>query len=206
MEQIVNGDAAEVSFTGQIAVGEPLNTVWYNWDPEFDQSKVVVDYTIWQKALGAEKNLCRKGFFGILIAALIYCFGGGIQIVEVSRKLPKSGKAVPNYNKENELAIARRNLEMYREQETAYRKKTIPGTICLITGLPMVMLNISAIKPIGILLIIYGVKKWWDFFINSRNEFAFKISCFLSKKTLQTKIAREESKIKELEKDSFTDM
>ncbi len=164
MENIVNGDAAEVSFTGQIAVGEPLNTVWYNWNPEFDQSKVVVDYMIWQKDLGAEKNFCRKGFLGILIAALIYCFGGGIQIVEVSPKLPKSGKVVPNYNKENELAIARRNLEMYREQETAYRKKTIPGTICIIMGLPMVMLNISVLKPVGLLLIIYGVKKMVGFF------------------------------------------
>lgn len=81
MEHIVNGDAAEVSFTGQIAIGEPLNTVWYNWDPEFDQGKVVVDYTIWQKALGAEKNFCRAGLVGILIAALIYYLGGGIQII-----------------------------------------------------------------------------------------------------------------------------
>ena len=206
MEQIVNGDAAEVSFTGQIAIGEPLNTVWYNWDPEFDQSKVVVDYMIWQKELDTEKNLCRKGFWGILIAALIYCFGGGIQIVDVTRKLPKPGKPVSNYNKENELAIARRNLEMYREQEIVYRKKTIPGTICLIMGIPIVMLNLSVLKPAGLLLIFYGVKKWWDYFINSRNEFAFQISSFLSKKTLQTKIAREESKIKELEQDSFTDV
>ena len=81
MEQIVKGNAVEVSFTGQIAIGEPLNTEWYNWNPDFDQSKAIVDYTIWQKALGSENNFCCAGFWGLLIAALIYYFGGGIRIL-----------------------------------------------------------------------------------------------------------------------------
>lgn len=206
MERIVHGDAAEVSFVGQIQVGEPLDTVWYNWDPEFDQSKIVVEYVIWQKELGVEENFCRAGFWGIVLAVLIYYFGGGIQMIEVPLEMPKYGKVAHNYNLENELAIARRRLEMYRKQEKAYRKKTTIGTVCIIIGLLIIVLNAFLIKPIGLLFIIYGVKKWWNFFINSRNRYALKISSFFSIKTLQTKRAIVERKIEELEQESFTDM
>lgn len=89
MEHIVHGETAEVSFTGQIVNGEPLNTEWYNWNPEFDQSKVIVDYVILQKTLDTEKKLFCAGFWGILIAALIYHFGDGIKVIEVSPELPE---------------------------------------------------------------------------------------------------------------------
>ena len=206
MERIVHGDAAEVSFVGQIQVGGPLYTEWYNWDPEFDQSKIVVEYVIWQKELGAEENFCRVGFWGIVLAVLIYYFGGGIQMIEVPLEMPKYDKVAHHYDLENELAVARRRLEMYREQERAYRKKTTTGTVCIIIGLLIIVLNVFFIRPIGFLSIFYGVKKWWNFFINSRNRYALKISSFFSIKTLQTKRAIVERKIEELEQESFTDM
>ena len=60
--------------------------------------------------------------------------------------------------------------------------------------------NISVSALMGLVLIIYGVKKWWDRFINSENRHAMNIAKLFSLKTLQTKRAEEERKIEEYEK------
>lgn len=80
MEGIVQGGTLEVSFKGKIQKGKNINAEWYNKDPDFDQSKVVDDYVIWQKTIDMEKNLCYAGLLGMVIAALIYYFSGGIEI------------------------------------------------------------------------------------------------------------------------------
>jgi len=86
MERIVGGDTLEVSFNGKIQKGGAINQEWYNWNPNFDQSRVVADYVIWQKNIDKEKNLCYAGLLGMVIAALLYYFSGGIQIEEVSQE------------------------------------------------------------------------------------------------------------------------
>lgn len=200
MERIAQGEAAEVSFVGKIQAGEPLNTAWYDWNPEFDQSKIVVDYVIWQKTIDAEKLFCQAGFWGIVLAILIYHFFGEIQIIELPSESEENWKFVHNY-KDYELDNARRRLKVYMEKEIEYRKDAITGTICIIIGLPIVINNVFLINFFGSILIIYGVITWWTFFINSKNIVARKISRLFSIKTLQDKRAIEESKIEKLEQE-----
>ena len=205
MESIVHGDKAEVSFVGQIKKGGPLNTEWYNWNPELDQSKIVADYVIWQKTLDVEKNFCIAGFYGMVIAVLIYYFCGRIQIIEVQPETKKRSKV--GYDKENQLVISRKRLEMYEELERIYRKKRNIGTICIIIGFIIAfILELYELKAIGLLLMLYGSKKWWNFFINSKNRCAIEVARIFSMKTLQTKRAVEECKIEMIEKESLTEM
>lgn len=58
-------------------------------------------------------------------------------------------------------------------------------------------MTIPALALTGLVLIIYGMKKWWDRFINSENRHAMNIAKLFSMKTLQTKRAEEEHKIEE---------
>lgn len=74
MERIVDGDTINLSFMDKIQKGEAVNTAWYNWNTDFDQSKLMTDYVIWQKTVDMEKNLCFAGIFGMVIAVLVYYF------------------------------------------------------------------------------------------------------------------------------------
>lgn len=88
MESIANGETAEVSFVGQVKKGGlALNADWYNRNPEFDQSKVVTDYAVWQTTAETEKNLCIGGLLGMMIAVLIYFSYGRIRIMNVQPEL-----------------------------------------------------------------------------------------------------------------------
>lgn len=69
----------------------------------------------------------------------------------------------------------------------------VPGII----GLLLVMLG--RLERIELLLGIYGVKKWWDYFINSENKYAMKLAKFFSIRTLQVMREEEEIKIEVLE-------
>lgn len=202
MESIVDGRQIEVAFTGQVKKGGlSLNAEWYNWNPEFDQSKIVSDYSVWQTTAETEKNLCIGGFLGMMIAALIYFSYGRIRIMNVSPEMPKRGGSVYNYNKENELAIARRRLEMYEEQKKIYRKKSMIGMICIVMGILIILVaELLKLKAAGLIFIIYGGRKCWDFFINSSNRYAIEIARLFLIETLQNKRAEEECKIEELER------
>lgn len=202
MERIVYGDTLDLSFMGKIQKGEAVNTAWYNWNPDFDQSKLVTDYVIWQKTVDMEENLCFVGIFGIVIAVLIYYFSGGIRIVEVQPEPVNYTKFRYNYNKENELLIARKHLEKYEEWEKEYRVKKNVGMVCGIVGFLIVLR--TKLKWIGLILVIYGIKKCWNFFINSKNRYAVKVAKLFSIKTLQTKREEEELKIEVLENESLT--
>ncbi len=197
LERFVCGDTVEFSFSGIIQEGGPISTEWYGWDPDFDQSKVVAEYEIWQKSMEAETNLCFMGVLGMILAAWAYYSCDGIRILEVSKKPDPHVKFKYNYNKENELIIAKKRLEKYKEWEKEYRKNKKVGTVCGIAGFLMMLW--TNFKWIGLLLMIYGIKKWWDFFINSENKYAVKVAKLFSIKTLQTKRAEEEMKIEILE-------
>lgn len=196
MESLVKGASAEVPYAGLISRPiRSLNTAFYDRDPEFDQSRVVADYELHEKmTTEKEKNLLFVGLFGMAAAALIY-MRDGIRITEVSPEKKKDA-GIPNYNKENEMIIARRRLERYAEQERAYRKGGVIGTVCVIGGLFLVLV-MPALALMGLAFIIYGVKKWWDCFINSENRHAMNAAKLFSLKTLQTKKAEEERKIEE---------
>lgn len=198
MERIVKGDPAEVSFAGLLVrpVGS-LNTEFYDKDPEFDQSRLVTDLVLMQRTTEKEKNLFFLGLFGMVAAALIY-MRDGISITGVSPEKKKDA-GIPNYNKENEMIIARRRLERYAEQERVYRKMSVIGTGCVIGGLFLILAT-PALALMGLAFMIYGVKKWWDRFINSENRHAMNIAKLFSLKTLQTKKSEEERKLEEYEK------
>lgn len=195
MERIVNGDPVEVPFAGLLVRSvTSLNTEFYDMDPEFDQSRIVADYELHEKkTTEKEKNLLFVGLFGMAAAGLIY-MRDGIRVTEVPPEKKNAG--IPNYNKENEMIIARRRLERYAEQERAYRKMSAIGTVCVIGGLFLVLV-MPALALMGLAFMIYGVKKWWDCFINSENRHAMNIAKLFSLKTLQTKKAEEERKIEE---------
>lgn len=199
MERIVKGDPVEVPFAGLLVRPvRSLNTEFYDMDPEFDQSRVVADYELHEKmTTEKEKNLLFVGLFGMAAAGLIY-MRDGIRVTEVPPEKKKDA-GIPSYNKENEMIIARRRLERYAEQERAYRKMSVIGTGCVIGGLFLVLF-VPALALMGLVFMIYGVKKWWDRFINSENRHAMNVAKLFSLKTLQTKKAEEERKIEEYEK------
>lgn len=196
MERIVHGESVGFPFAGLLVRPvTSLNTAFYDRDPEFDQSRVVADYELHEKmTTEKEKNLLFVGLFGMAAAALIY-MRDGIRVTEVPPEKKKVA-GIPNYNRENEILIAKRRLERYAEQERVYRKMSVIGTGCVIGGLFLV-LTIPALALTGLVLIIYGMKKWWDRFINSENRHAMSIAKLFSLKTLQTKRAEEERKIEE---------
>lgn len=199
MERILNGDSAEIPFAGLLVKSAmPLNTEWYGRNPKFEQDRVVTEFVLMQKTTDAEKNLFFVGLCGMATAALLFFSYGGIHIVEVPPEKKKEADIL-GYNKENEISIARKRLERYAEQERAYRKMSVIGTGCVIGGLFLV-LAIPALALMGLVFMIYGVKKWWDRFINSENRHAMNIAKLFSLKTLQTKKAEEQHKIEEYEK------
>lgn len=192
MEHIVNDDPVEVPFAGLLVRSvTSLNTAFYDLDPEFDKSGVIMDYVLMQKTTEKEKNLLFVGLFGMAAAALIY-MRNGIKVTEVPPEKKIAG--IPNYNKENEMIIARRRLERYAEQERAYRKMSVIGTGCVAAGL-FALFALPFLRLPGLVFALYGCKTWWDRFIHSENRHARNIARLFSIRTLQDKKEEEERKI-----------
>lgn len=197
MESLVKGASAEVPFAGLLVRSNgALNTEFYDRDPEFDQSKVVTDYTLVQKTTEKEKNLLFIGLFGMGAALLTYVRGGGIRVKEVPPETKGDAGRIPNYNLENERIIARMRLEKYAQQERAYRKESVIGTGCVAAGL-FALFALPLLRLPGLVFVLYGFKTWWDRFIHSDGRRAREIARLFSIRTLQDKKEEEERKIEE---------
>lgn len=197
MESLVKGASAEVPFAGLLVRSNgALNTEFYDRDPEFDQSKVVTDYTLVQKTTEKEKNLLFIGLFGMGAALLTYVRGGGIRVKEVPPETKGAAGRIPNYNLENERIIARMRLEKYAQQERAYRKESVIGTGCVAAGL-FALFALPLLRLPGLVFVLYGFKTWWDRFIHSDGRRAREIARLFSIRTLQDKKEEEERKIEE---------
>ncbi len=40
------------------------------------------------------------------------------------------------------------------------------------------VLELYELKSVGLVVMIYGGKKWWNFFINSKNRYAVEVARF----------------------------
>lgn len=197
MESLVKGASAEVPFAGLLVRSNgALNTEFYDRDPEFDQSKVVTDYTLVQKTTEKEKNLLFIGLFGMGAALLTYVRGGGIRVKEVPPETKGDAGRIPNYNLENERIIARMRLEKYAQQERAYRRESVIGTGCVAAGL-FALIFLPFLRLPGLVFMLCGFKTWWNRFIHSDGRRAREIARLFSIRTLQDKKEEEERKIEE---------
>ena len=73
MDALVDGKIKSVQFTGEIKKGSWTNPTFYDHDAKFDQSRIVADYSIWEKGTGSEVNMCILGvYLGLFSAFFIY--------------------------------------------------------------------------------------------------------------------------------------
>ena len=117
MEELINGKTNIVPFTGQIKKGSDINSEFYNHDPDFDQGRIIAEYSLWEKGTDSERNLCILGLLGLVISWLLYRSAGGIEVREV---MDTTAKPQYNYDRENELDIANKLLEKYYAEEKSW--------------------------------------------------------------------------------------
>ena len=198
MDALVNGQIKSVQFTGEIKKGSWPNPTFYDHDAEFDQSRIVADYSIWEKGTDSEINMCILGFLGLFLSLYIYRSAGGIEITE---EIEVTEVHIRSYNQENELNIAIKILDRLYVEEKQYHKKMLIGIILICIGLYIDFgLNILELKMMGLFIVLYGMKMCLSAFINSSNPIAMWIARKFSLRTLQTRINEQERKKEELKK------
>ena len=196
MQSLVDGQNNIVPFTGQIKKGADLNSQFYDHAPDFDQSRIVAEYSIWEKDTDSERNMCILGLVGLLIAWMLYRSSGGIEVREVMDADVKTGYS---HNQKNELDIANKLLDKYHLEEKANQKKAFVGILFIALGVYIDFgLDIIALKIIGFLILLFGIKICFKAFMNSSNRIAVWISRKFSIRTIQTKIHEQEQKKAEL--------
>ena len=121
IEDILQGKASVVSFTGQIKKSTiAINKEFYDNDPNFDQTKIISEISIWEKGTVSERNYIFLGLIGMFFAWWVYRSDGGIIVRELENAEPKADRS---YNQKNELDLATKLLERYRAEEKINRKK-----------------------------------------------------------------------------------
>lgn len=198
LNQTQDGRNIDVPFVGKItACDSPVS--YTDEQLGFDHNKLITEYEIVQKNLAMEKFWLKTCFVALIVAFLLYCSSGKIQVsqMEYENKNMKSTsqRILHHYNLSAEIIVAEKNIDKYDKLEKEYRKWGFIGLACVVVGTVIFVKNVKFISFFTLvsclLLIGYGIRRLWIYFINSKNSFAVYIAGIFNLSTLQIK--REEA-------------
>lgn len=200
LKESQDGLHVNVSFVGQIGVEED-RSLYTDEQLGFDHNKVITGYVIFQKNLSTEKFWIKACLLGILISFFLYRFKGRVEVSEVVCE-DKEPQNVPYYsNISDEIAIVERRIRKNEKLVKEYRTGSCIGAACVVMGVFLFVRfgNFTSLVAL-ILLMRYGIKKLWIYFINSKNGLSIFLANLFGLRTLQMKRVEDQELLDELKK------
>ena len=188
LNDLANGKVESVKLYGQVSqLGSSLNTEWYRKNPEYDQRVIIDSYEIWQTSKHAGRDGLIASVYGMLLAVLIYNFGGRIKEVQSkNHEVPHRARIARDPSAfDLEIEHMHKRLDGYeiRKKKTMFDAKV--GIVLLIIGAFIVFQQYVIIFWGGIVMIIVGIKNIFLGIINSGKPLGIKIARTFNIRTIQ---------------------
>lgn len=203
LQNLVKGEGGAVPFAG-ILIEPPIELYlkWYEDIPDFRLENLMQDYVLKEIDMKGNKNLIMIGGIVLFCALLLYLQSGGIRkrVLEPERFDKIERFYANSYNKENELEIERGRMCLYRKRKAALKGWCAAGLCGLFLGCGIISITyLYEGRFLGILLILFAIRKIWNCFIHSGLTIAVKIARTFEKRTLHDDIEDCELRIAVLE-------
>ena len=186
--------------------GREANLKWYDNVPEFDVDQLIQTYWLKEESMQDYLLFFVIGSIGLMVGTILFLSGKGIRKVYV-RPFEDSSDYKDcflgrGFDLEKRLQKEEENLRIYQEQQRESWKSLIIGGELILAGIVSISLSmilgswfmVLAIVfylvgiPLGCYLILASFRWFWDGFINSGSELAYKISDLFLLRTTSIKI------------------
>lgn len=185
LDEFTEGKGDGVYFEGEII--KPVidaNLNWYASLEDFDMNTLIQSFVIRETNLEKKTDAAYLGIILLMVSLLLFIAAGGINSLVIKEAIDDKPDRTAyefarSYNKQNELIAEMNNLETLENRLASFKKSCLFGIPIL--GIGVYILNQAYLleaKFIGILLILWAVRKIWRYFINSTNA----LSVFLAEK------------------------
>lgn len=143
-------------------------------------------------------------FGGVLLFVVLLMFvdaggfGGLVDKTDIKEEKKRSNGFEHIYNKEDELINKEAILRQLMRRQKRIKNKKLSSIVMLVIG----VLSLIIWRPLfifGIILVVFGAKGFWDWFINSSNIRGIKLARRLGIDSLYLMIEQCKRDIKELE-------
>lgn len=197
LESFTKGAGEPVSVIGVVKKNKDLNTPddlsWYEGVEDFDTDLICSDYVIeMAKSVSDMKNGLLSGIFILIFATLLYWYKGRIEQDEkIIQDKDYEYIYAHSYNNDNELSLEIEHIIRLEKRQNTMKKWAFVGALCFGYGIYLFIRIVQKGEPVTtiflafiLFLVIFGIKKMWDYFKNSNMRLAKKIASLFEWKTL----------------------
>ena len=174
LEKMVSGENVAFALQGYVAKYNGSDTTWYQEIPDFDESKLILNYVIWESSRLRDTRKILSGAFICLISFLLIRFVFKIEVRRVN-ETSLNLEHYDIYQLKMELKLAKERMSKVEQEDKMKTNAVRVGWILVILGI-VYCLIVKVLPVIGLMSITCGIIKIWTGFINSEHPKAMEIA------------------------------
>lgn len=207
LKNFEEGKGESLYFEGEI-IASPidLNYKWYSSIEGFRAEDVIEPYVIKEINFESNKDIIYVGILLTVFSALLFFSDGGIKSIiskdteDIVKTSNRSNEFVNSYNKQNDLVLEIRRLELFEKRLSGLKRKCLISFVLLGIGIYIIVsAYLWELKFIGILLVAISIKSMLKYFINSNNALALHFVKLFGLESLSLKIEECKDNIDKIE-------
>ena len=206
LDNMLTNFSEKAYFEGVIVKREiGVNEAWFGAVDKDDYpgiNSIISDYYIREVDRNEFWNDIRLGAILVVVAILLFVDGGGLDSLiekdEIKSEIERFNSLSDIENKEDELINKESVLRQLTRKQKRIKKKKPSSLVMLALGLICIVI-LPKIFFIGIILLIFGGKGIFEWYINSSNINAIRLAKKLGIDSLYVMIEQCKRDIKELE-------